>query len=63
MGNIEKRLERLENRERPVPEKLMALLRSLISEGNTSHLGPNATLEEVLAALRRDRKTGETRRE
>ena len=54
--NIEKRIEKLENHEEGEDtegnKKLIALLRRLRGYGSTSHLGPNATLEEVLAALR-----------
>jgi len=54
MGNIERRIERLENREEPVPEELITFLLELRGFKEKDGLGPDPTLEEVLAALRRD---------
>jgi len=52
MGNIERRIERLENREEPVPEELITFLLELRGFKEKDALGPDPTLEEVLAALR-----------
>lgn len=53
MGNIERRIERLENREEPVPEELITFLLELRGFKLKYGLGPDPTREEVLAALRR----------
>ncbi len=54
MGNIEKRIRRLENREGEViPEELITLLSKLEGFKLKYDLGPNPTREEVEAAIRR----------
>ena len=54
MGNIEKRIERLENREGEViSEKLITLFLELRGFNERYGLGPNPTREEVEAAIRR----------
>ena len=51
MGNIERRIERLENREEPDPEKLITILSKLRGFKLKYDLGPDPTREEVLAAI------------
>ncbi len=51
--SMEKRIEKLENREGPVPEKLITLLLELRGFKLEYDLGPDPTREEVLVAIRR----------
>lgn len=52
MGNIERRIERLENREGAVnPEKLITILSKLRGFKLKYDLGSDPTREEVLAAI------------
>ena len=59
--NIEKRIEKLENHEEGEDAKgnkeFIAFLLELRGFKEKDDLGPDPTLEEVLAALRRDRET------
>lgn len=50
--SMEKRIEKLEEHEEPVSEELITLLLELRGFKEKDDLGPDPTLEEVLAALR-----------
>ena len=51
MANIKQRIERLENREEPHPEKLITILSKLRGFKLKYDLGPDPTREEVEAAI------------
>ena len=55
MGNIKRRIEKLENHEEEeeIPEKLITLFMKLRNLPEKYGLGPNPTREEIIASFRR----------